>query len=72
MASKEDLIEFELINQIRIKSKEATQYDKDLINLARETHDLFAKREKRLKYVTVLRRKLSQLKTEQDHARNAR
>jgi len=53
-----DLSEFELGEKIRLVSKEVTQFDQDLLNLSRETYLTYQRREKRIEYLSTLRRDL--------------
>jgi len=54
-----DLTISELKEKIRIVDKEATQFDKDIFMLAKQTHDLWEKRSKRNKYSQILRADLN-------------
>jgi hypothetical protein len=59
-----DLTNFELGEKIRIITKEISQMTKDFLKLAKETHDLYEKRQKRMKYISILRKDLSSRKND--------
>ena len=56
---KKDLTISELKEKMRIVAKEATQFDKDLLELSKQTHKTWEKREKRIRYAGVLRQELN-------------
>jgi len=53
-----DLTISELGEKIRIVSKEISQFDSDLIKQTREIYDIHCKRDKRNKYLAILRNDL--------------
>ena len=50
-----DLTMPELKEKIRIVEKEISFFHRDILDLAEQTHDLWEKRKKRIKYASILK-----------------